>query len=293
MMAKRPDAAQTAFGPMVIVACEQHVPEAQRLIDDPLAIEFLPPRLKFIVRMSRWAPVRQMLMAVTEKRAPGMWAAVACRKRYADERVASSVSASIGAVIILGAGLDTRAYRLAAPAGIDTYELDLAANSEFKRERLQAFFGSVPKNVRLLPVDFDSDDLSAALTKCGFPVERPTMFVWEGVTQYLTEDGVRRTLAFLSGAAPGSQLVFSFVRQDFLNGTDFHGAEPLYRQFVEGYRVWHFGLAPEAVAPLLNEYGWVENEQVGAAEFVEKYVQPTGRDLKVAEIERIVWATKT
>ncbi len=290
-MAKRPPAAQTAFGPMVIVACEQHVPRGRRLIDDELACRFLPPGLRLIVRACRWQSIRDLLIRTTEKRAPGVWAGMGCRKRYIDEKVVQATEAGVDAVVILGAGLDTRAYRLIAPTGTHTYEIDLPANVAYKRARLEALYGRVPEHVTLVPIDFETDDLGESLAARGFRIQRPAMFVWEAVTQYLTEAGVRRTLAFLSTAAERSRLVFTFVRKDFLDGTNFFGAEKIYQQFVLGYRVWHFGIPPAAVGTLLKDYGWVECEQVGS-ELASKYVEPTGRDLPVSEVERISYAEK-
>ncbi len=291
-MAKRPPAAQTAFGPMVIAAAEQHHPEAQRLLSDELAIRLLPPGLRLTARACRWRFVRNFLINATDKKAPGMWGGMLCRKRYADDKVTEAVDAGIGQVVILGAGLDTRAYRLAAPAGVPTFELDLPANIAGKQERLRAIYGGVPEHVTLIPVDFETGDLADSLAANGFRTESPAMFVWEAVTQYLTEDGVRRTLAFLAKAAAGSRLVFTYVRADFLDGTNFYGAEKIYQDMTRKHDVWHFGIGPEHVDSLLREYGWAEREQVGTSEYIARYVEPAGRDLPVSEIERFTYAER-
>jgi O-methyltransferase involved in polyketide biosynthesis len=108
------------------------------------------------------------------------------------------------------------------------------------------------------------------------------MYVWEAVTQYLTEDGVRNTLAFLSQAAAGSQLIFTYILRDFLDGTDPRGpAAKMYQEFVVKHRVWRFGLDPAHVGALLREYGWTEREQVGNSEYTTRYLRPIGRDLPV------------
>jgi methyltransferase (TIGR00027 family) len=291
-MAKRPPAAQTAFGPMVITAVEQHTAAAQRLIHDDLAVRFLPPALRVTARAGRWGLVRNLLIGLTEKRAPGVWGGMLCRKRYADDRVTEALRAGIRQLVILGAGLDTRAYRLGAPTGIPSFEVDLPENIAYKRERLRAIYGAPPGSVALIPVDLQTNGLADSLAANGFRIEKPTMFVWEGVTQYLTEDAVRTTLAFLAKAATGSRLIFTYVRRDFLDGTNFYGAERIHRDFVDKYRVWHFGLAPDKVDGLLGEYGWAEREQVGRDELITRYVAPSGRDLSVSEVERFVYAER-
>jgi methyltransferase (TIGR00027 family) len=147
--------------------------------------------------------------------------------------------------------------------------------------------------VSLVGLDFNAGDLATALAADGFQIDEPAVFVWEAVTQYLTEDGVRGTLQFLAKAAAGSRLIFTFVRRDFVDGVNLYDAEPIYRDYKLKYDVLHFGLEPEHVNDLLGEYGWVEREQVGTSELVASYVAPTGRDIPVSQIERCVYAEKT
>jgi methyltransferase (TIGR00027 family) len=288
----RSASAQTAFGPMVIAAVERYTPPRQRLIDDELAVRFLPPGLQWIVRACRWRPVRNLLVRMTERSAPGMWGSMLCRKRYADDTVAEALAAGIGQVVVLGAGLDTRAYRLVKPVRALAFELDQRANTDYKVRRLRAIYGGRPDNVRVIPVDFEVDDVAAVLAAAGFDSGRPALFVWEAVTQYLTEESVRATFTFLAKAPAGSRLVFTYVRADFLDGTNLYGAGRLRERMTGKYDVWKFGIAPHDVAALLREYGWVEQEQVGPAEYVTRYLEPAGREIPVSEIERFVRADK-
>ena len=292
-MNRRPAVAQTAFGPMVIAACEQYTPLAQRVVDDALAARFLPPGQRLLLRACRWPAARRLLVEATERMATGMWAAMLCRKRYADDEVTSALAAGIGQLVVLGAGLDTRAYRLAVPARARAFEVDLPANTTYKRRRVPAVLGAQPDLVSLVPMDFESSDLAAELASSGFVGDQPAVFVWEAVTQYLTQDAVHRTLAVLSTAAAGSRLLFTYVRQDFLDGTHLYDAPHLHQRMTGRYRVWRFGLAPDEVGSLLQRYGWTEREQVGGAEYRTRYLEPTRRPLPVSEIERCVLAEKT
>jgi methyltransferase (TIGR00027 family) len=288
----RSASAQTAIGPMVIAAVERYTPLPQRLVDDELAARFLPPGVQWIVRACRWRPVRDLLARATERSAPGMWASMLCRKRYADDAVTDALAAGIGQVVILGAGLDTRAYRLVGPAGAVAFELDQRANTDDKLRRLRVIYGRAPDRVRVIPVDFEVDDLAAVLSAAGFDSERPAMFVWEAVTQYLTEEAVRATFMFLAEVRAGSRLIFTYVRSDYLDGTNLYGAGRLRDRMTGRYAVWKFGIAPRDVAALLREYGWAEREQVGPAEYAARYLQPVGRDMPISEIERFVQAEK-
>ncbi|MEO3809208.1 SAM-dependent methyltransferase [Sphaerisporangium sp. B11E5] len=293
-MARRSAAARTALGPMVIAAVEQYEPPGRRLVEDGLAAGFLPPAARVTVRLCRWKAVRAWMADASDKRAPGVWGGVLCRKRYADDKVAEAFGAGIEQLVVLGAGLDTRACRLTPPGG-RAYELDLPANVAGKRRRLRAMPGGAPERVRLIEVDFETADLADVLATVlaghGFQADRPAVFVWEAVTQYLTQEAVHATLAFLSQAAPGSRLLFTYVLADFLENGGY-GAAALHEEFVGKRRVWRFGLAPDEVGPLLGRFGWVEREQVGAAEYRARYLEPAGRELPIMEIERFVDAGK-
>lgn len=292
MTSTRRTVAGTAFGPMAIAAVERYTPPALRLLEDDLAARLLPAAQRLLVRACRWRLLRRGLVAATESSAPGLWGGIICRKRYADDVVSEAVAAGIGQVVILGAGLDTRGLRLAAPAGAQVYELDQPANIAYKTRRLRAAFGGLPDRVRLVPLDFETDDVAATLAAAGFDGTAPALFVWEAVTQYLTEEAVRATLAFLGKAQRGSRLIFTYVRADFLDGTNSYGADRLRRRMVGRNGVWLFGIDPQGAGALLGEYGWVEREQLGGAEYTARYLAPRGREMAVSEIERFVAAEK-
>jgi len=212
-------------------------------------------------------------------------------KRYIDERLVGSVG-QVEAVVNLGAGWDTRAYRLPELAGLPVWEVDLAQNIDPKRARLRKLFGEVPPQVTLVPTDFDHQDLGEVLASHGYAVGKPTFFIWEAVTQYLTEAGIRGTFEFLAQAAPGSRLAFTYILKDFVDGQAMHGQERLYRQYVEKRRLWLYGVDPEGMGNFVGDYGWRLVEHPTYEELAERYVEPTGRDLATTVLERMVYAEK-
>jgi methyltransferase (TIGR00027 family) len=285
-------AAQTAYGPMSIVAIEQYYPEGQRLIQDELAFQFLPSGLKTLVKLTRWSPLRALMFNLSERRARGVWGGVLCRKRYIDDKFLEAVSAGIQAVVILGAGLDTSTYRLATFGAIPVFEVDLPENIVYKRTKLQELYGGVPAHVTLVPLDLDSQDLASGLASQGYQAEYKSFFIWEAVTQYLGEDGVQKTLSFLAQTKSGSRLVFTYIRKDFIDGTARYGLDALYEAYRVKRQLWHFGLEPKQVAAFLEQYAWKELEQVGSQEYTARYLKPVGRAVQVMEIERAVYAEK-
>jgi O-methyltransferase involved in polyketide biosynthesis len=102
----------TAFGPMIIAAGEQRMPQGRRLVTDEFAAAMLPPVMAWLVRPPL---VRRWLMSLTDREAPGLWNAIACRKRYLDDRMAEAITDGIEAVVLLGAAEYTTRY--VQPAG--------------------------------------------------------------------------------------------------------------------------------------------------------------------------------
>jgi methyltransferase (TIGR00027 family) len=276
---------------MVLGAVEQNEPPGRRLLDDDLASAFLPRSQRWLVAATRLAPLRRLLIAASDRSGPGLWTNLACRKRYIDDKLGQSIG-SIDAVVILGAGLDTRPYRLSRRTAIPVFEVDLPVNIARKEAIVRRVLGAPPASVQLVAVDFEADDLATALAGHGYNIADRTFFVWEGVTQYLTADAVRSTFGFMAGAASGSRLVFTYVRKDFIDGRDMYGASALYRRMIQRRRLWHFGLVPDGVSAFLAGYGWGLIEQAGPDYFLEHYVGPAGRELTASEIEWSTYAEK-
>jgi len=285
-------AAKTGPGPTAAVAIEQHFPEGARIINDDLAYRMLPFAMRAFVRLTRPAFVRDWMVRATEKGTPGIWAMVMCRKRYIDDKAAEAADGQAETVVNLGAGFDTRAYRLPALAKLPVWEVDQPENIDVKRSRLRKVFGEVPAHVTLVTIDFDREELGAVLASNGYAANTRTFFIWEGVTQYLTEAGIQTTFDFLAKAPSGSRLVFTYVCKDFIDGKVFYDQEYHYKKMLLKDKIWLFGMDPEDVADFLGRYAWRVLEHLGYEELAEVYVKPTGRKLESLALERVVYAEK-
>jgi len=287
-------AAKTGVGPTVTVAIEQFFPEAQRILCDDLAYQILPISMRSFVKLMSFNATRDWMVRTTDKSAPGIWSGLMCRKRYIDKKLLDAVG-QVEAVVNLGAGYDTRVYRFPALANTSVWEIDQSINITAKQASLQKIFGTIPDHVKLVPIDFDQESLESTLSKQGYSLEKPTFFICEAVTQYLTETGIEATFTFLSKAAKGSRLAFTYILKEFFDGQivsrQYHIYEQLYKEYVLK-NIWLYSLAPSDVVSFLEKYGWRLIEDLGYADLVEEYVKPTGRDLPSMPIERMVYAEK-
>ena len=286
-------AAQTGSGPTFIVAVEQYESSEQRIIHDNLAAKIMPANYQLLLKLLRFQTLRNWLINATEKEIEGSWNGFLCRKRYIDEMAAAAVkNGSVEAIVNLGAGFDTRVYRLPALATVPVWEVDQPVNVTAKQKGLHKALGNIPAHVTLVPINFITQDLAKVLNENGYAGDKPTFFIWEAVSQYLTETAVRQTFAFLAQAITGSQITFTYVLKDFIEGKNLYRSEKFYEKMVVKDKIWHFGFTPAEVADFLNEYGWRLIEDISYEEIGKRYLEHTGRDLPAMVIERMVYAEK-
>jgi len=214
------------------------------------------------------------------------------RKRYIDDKVVEDGNGQVEAVVNLGSGFDTRVYRLPALSKVPVWEVDQPETIDAKQSRLKKVFQEVPTHVTLVPINFNREELGTVLASHGYVSDTKTFFIWEGVTQYLTEEGIRATLSFLAKAPAGSRLAFTYVPKDFIDGKVLNGQEYLYKKMLLKDKSWFFGMNPEEVADFLGVYGWRVLEHLSYEELAERYIKPTGRELLPMAIEWMVYAEK-
>jgi methyltransferase (TIGR00027 family) len=283
--------AYTAYRVMFYVALEQYQPDEHRLIHDGLARQMLPGRLKLLLTLFGVKPLRQGFFSLIERGFPGTRGGL-CRKRYIDDKLVEVLDGGIDTVVILGSGLDTRAYRIPQLATLPVFEVDLPQMITYKERKLRQLYGSVPSHVRLIPLDFDRQTVEDGLKSHGYSPDQKSFFIWEGVTQYISEPAVCAVFEFLAKVRPGSRIVFTYIVKDFIDGERTYGLERLYQQTRGKKPMWQFGLQPSQVAAFIGEYSWKELEQVGPDEYRQRYLNPMGRTEAVMEIERMVYAQK-
>lgn len=278
---------RTALGAAICRLIEQYQPEATRLFDDPMVKELVGRPIRV---MMQFASMRNLTIKRTDGIAPGIFGAQICRTRYIDDAVQTALSQGIGQLVILGAGFDTRPYRLPGMEHAKVFEVDLQAVQNEKKERLQKHVGWPPENIAFIPIDFDTQTLEAVLTGTAFDPSWPAVFIWEGVTQYISEAAVRQTLGFIGKSAPGGILLFTYVlRRIIERRSDIPGADRMM-DTVAQHAAWIFGLEPSSIPAFLKPFHLALIADVGNVDYQEKYLQPLGRNLVVFEGERIVHA---
>jgi methyltransferase (TIGR00027 family) len=278
----------TAIGAAVCRLIEQFEPPQLRLFDDPIVGSLLGPfvSLPLFFSAARWYALKRM-----DKITPGLYGAQVCRTRTIDDAVLSALAQGIDQLVILGAGLDSRAYRLPEIERVQVYELDLPEAQKRKKKRLKSALRRLPQNVRFVPIDFETRSLESTFAGTDFDPERPVVVVWEAVTQYLSEAAVVQIFKFFAKAAPGSRIVFTYVRKSVIEGrSEIPGARRLLDSVAENGAPWTFGLEPSSLKQYFEPYHLELVADVGAADYRDLYLRPIERSLTVSEVERMATA---
>lgn len=265
---KRSQSSMTAAGIAIVRALESEKPAETRLIYDPYARRFVNGALFHLVKFFSRA-------GYGERKGPGVWEFLIARERYIDDYLCARLDEGLEQLVILGAGFDARAYRFDALQRnhVRTFEVDHPATQAAKLEKLIAIFGKRPPHVTYVGVDFNTQSLGQRLAECGYDEARKTLFIWQGVTQYLTPQAVDDTLAFIRRhSAAGSSVVFDYADPAILSGAGGHGEVRSTRRYgrITGEDLI-FGIPIAEAERFLEERGFTQIENADHRKLEQLY----------------------
>ena len=286
------EAIQTGFGVSWLKAAVMLYPKEKRLFEDPYSEKLLTPFYKFWIFLMRSPKIFDYIIKSKEKSAPGTMGWLFCRIRYIDDVLKNSIAKKeIETVVNLGAGMDCRAYYIPGIENLRYFEVDHPSVIKKKRAKMKKILGKLPNHVIFVPIDFEKQSLDTELKKAGYNLTSKTLFIWEGVTQYISKEANDTTLKYVAQAAPGSKIVFSYILKSFIEGKNIHdGIKTMYKWMVKRFSLWIYGLDPAEMGDYLSKYSLSLIEDIGSEEIQERYMKLVNLDLKVFEIERIALA---
>jgi methyltransferase (TIGR00027 family) len=252
----------------------------ERLFSDPYAKLFVSATWRTVLFLSQLAIFRKMIEAAYDHIAgPGPRASAVARTRLIDDLL-EELAPSVNQVIILGAGYDTRPYRLACLVGLRVFEVDHPSTQKVKRSLLAQAGETDPSSVIFVPVDFERDDLVDSLLEAGFKTHEPSLFLWEGVTQYLSEDAIDATFAAMRRCAKANDiLIFTYVDRAVIAGdfTEFPEAAKWLQGVQNRGEPWLFGIVSKEVSQFLKDRGFELRSDLSTKQAGERYFAPAGR----------------
>jgi len=251
---------RTAHSAAVHRAAHQVI-EHGRIFSDELALRILGKSPEEIARD-----------AVDHPQRGAMRFFIAARTRFAEDALTKAVGRGVQQLVVLGAGLDTFAYRNQQDE-LRVFEVDRPGTQKWKQKRLAEAAITQPPSLTFVPVDFERESLTAALAEGGFDPGRPAFFTWLGVVPYLTEDAIFETLAMIGTLPQGTQVVFDYG--------DPPSSRSLARQAEHEARAarvaalgepWLTFFEPLLLAARLRDLGFCEIQDLGPQQIVQRYL---------------------
>jgi methyltransferase (TIGR00027 family) len=255
------------------------------VFDDPLAIAILGADAEARLRAGEHKH--------RERFSTALRAFVVARARAAEEALDRAVARGVRQFVILGAGLDTFAYRNPRMP-VRVFEVDHPATQAWKRDALAAAGIGAPGCLTFAPVDFERQTLADGLAVAGFDATAPAMFSWLGVTMYLTAEAFDATLGFLAARPSGSAVVFDYAMdRALLPMLERAGLAKLEKRVERAGEPFRTFFQPEPLRARLAAAGFEPVEDLGAAELNARYFAGRSDDLRVAgSVGRLVIARR-
>jgi methyltransferase (TIGR00027 family) len=248
---KQEQSSRSAEGVAALRAIEAQKPEAERICNDPLAWAFTPGGIGYTISKLI------ITSGLYDRMAPGAVPFVVVRERYIDDFLKASLAEGLDQVVILGAGFDTRAYRIAGIEKTRIFEIDHPATQAEKLKRLKKVIDPLPKHVTFLPVDFNTQTLDERLLPSGYNEQAKTLFIWQGVTYFLTAEGVDNTLAFIARhSGSGSAVIFDYFYSEVFSDPSNSYAKALRRAAQLSGEEYMFGIERGRIEPFLSQRGF-------------------------------------
>ena len=260
----KPDRPSATARRVAIQRAAHQILDERRVLDDPIAVRILGGS-------AVEAKIREQERKFRHPFAVGLRAFLVARSRCAEDALAKSVEAGVDQYVVLGAGLDTFAYRNPFPK-LRVFEVDYPSTQEWKRGLLDRAKIVPPGSLTYVPVDFETQTLADRLRESGFQPDRPAFFSWLGVTMYLTREVVLSALRFVAERPHGSGVTCDY----FVPPDELPWIARVFWQIV-AWRValhgepWRTWFQPEDLAGELRRMGFTGIEDLDGPALNQRY----------------------
>jgi methyltransferase (TIGR00027 family) len=252
--------------------------EKGRIFSDPLAVPILGQDAESVAREAEARPSSGAMRLF-----------IAARTRFAEDSLTAAVRQGAHQLVVLGAGLDTYAYRSPFGDRLEIFEVDHPATQAWKRERLADAAIPIPPSLTFAPIDFEHQTLPEGLAAAGFDPAQHTFFTWLGVVPYLTEEAIWSTLAFIASLSGGAHVVFDYSDPPHTLSREARTYHDRRAARVEAIgESWVSYFEADKLKEKLLSLGFTEVEDLGPPQIAARYIPnlPTPRPERGGHILR-------
>jgi methyltransferase (TIGR00027 family) len=252
------------------------------VFEDPLALAIIGAEAASMLREGRdWHGFAS----------PALRAFLVARSRFAEASLREAVARGVDQYVLLGAGLDTFAYRNPFPR-LTVFEIDHPATQGWKRERLAEAGIRTPPGVVFGAADFERETLREVFARAGFDFAKPGFVAWLGVVPYLTHEAVSAVLAFTgSGLKAGSEIVFDYpALGDGEPAENRASFAALATRVAEAGEPFRSAFAPDTLAKELHSVGFTEIADLDSSALNARYFDARSDGLRVRGLGHLLKA---
>ena len=216
---------------------------------------------------------------------------MAVRSRYVEDQLAAAVAQGVRQYVILGAGLDTFAYRNPFPS-LNVFEVDFPATQEWKRVMLAEAKIAPPANLTFVPLDFEHHTLADGLAEGALDASQPAFFGWLGVVPYLTLAAFRSTLSAIGSLAPGTAVAFDYaLSPKTLSPVGRTAFDALATRVAAAGEPFQLFFTPDGLEAELRRAGFHRIEQLDYEQLNQRYFNDRADGLKLSAVRLAMLAT--
>lgn len=270
---------------------ESNKSEEERIFYDPYAVHFVNPAI--LEYAEKYPEQAKAAVEQMERLFPGLGNSIRARVRYFDDFVKNFINEGLRQLVILGAGYDTRAYRIEGLKGkVRVFEVDHPDTQSVKIEKVKEIFCFLPSHVVYVPVDFETDNFGERLAAQGYDRSLKTLFLLEGLIMYIPPEAVDETLSFIAkNSGKGSTILFDYYPESLVDGScELEAGKNIHNYLVQVGEPLKFGIKEGMVETFLAERGFSRVKDVTAEEYKKMYFHGVNKDRNVCSLLSFVHA---
>ena len=258
--------------------------EEERICYDPYAIYFISPELiEYGIKHPDEAKFKIEQM---EKIFPGLSSSIIARVRYFDDYVMKYIEDGVEQLLILGAGYDTRAYRIKELKDIKVFEVDHPSTQSFKIKKIRDIFGTIPYNVSYVSLDFEFEELGQKLFENGYESSKKTLLIMEGLIMYIPKGAVQKIFSFFTiNSGTDSSIIFDYYPESVVNGSCKQEIGINIRNFViQQGEPLQFGIEEESIREFLSDNGFKHIKNVCGEDYKKAYFHGNNENREICSL---------
>ena len=281
---------KTAETIAVVRMSESRKPEDERICYDPHAIRFISQE---VLDFAAHNPEKyKAFVARNERLVPGASNSIVARVRYFDDVVKASINDGLEQLVILGAGYDTRAYRIEGLSKIKVFEVDHPATQSIKIEKITEIFSSLHDHVTYVPTDLEVDKFGQRLLESGYNKSLKTLFIMEGILMYLSPEIVEEILSFIvHNSGKGSAILFDYIPLSVVEGTcELEAGQNWRKGVMEVGEPFLFGINDGEIQSFLVQRGFTKIKNTTSEDYKKAYFNGKNEDREVNSLSLFAYA---